>query len=660
MRVARYLALLAALAGCGVTSQPATDAGSDVRPADVPADAPATLAVDAPDVAVTPDVVGEAPCDPVAPTRCGLPFPNDYWTVADPGTPTGLRVRFTDEMLPRATPRWFEDFDGFSPGSVLLAHLPGAVADGLASSVAIARSLEPDARTVVLDAETGQRVAHFAEVDVTSRDPMRRALMIRPATGLTPGRRYVVAIRGVRDMGGGVVAPSEAFRALRDDGPSPEVTAAQRARYGRIFDALGRAGINRADLQLAWDFTVASRQAITRRMVEMRDAALAQVGAMGPAYRITNIERDPQAGVAMRIEGEVTVPLYLTRAEPPASLSLGPDGALRQNGTASFPFWMLVPTTALTRPAGVSQYAHGLLSSGEDLWYDPASIALATTNNLVIVGMDFQGMSDGDTASITAAISGNDIGRFRDVVDRQHQGMINSLLLMRAALGRMPSDPMLQHEGRPLIDPTRRYYFGASQGGIFGGTYMALTTDVRRGILAVPGQSYSLMLSRSINFSTFEALLRARFPDPLDIPRVVALVQMLWDRTEPSGYTPYIREDLFPNTPSHEALLLVSIGDRQVPPLAAHLMARTMGSVVNLAPVNRDVFGVPSRTGAHSGSAMIEFSFGLSEPVENVPAAGTPDPHSRIGESPAAFEMAREWLETGATQNRCDGPCDPG
>lgn len=649
MHHARPLALLVALAGCGASSTPAVDAGAG---ADV-------IVADASDVPLAQDVVIESPCDPVAPTRCGLPFPNDFWTVADPRTPTGLRVRFNDEMLPRATPMWFEDFDGFSPASVLLAHLPGAVAEGLASSVMIQRSLDMDSRTVVLDAETGARVAHFAEVDVSSRDPMRRALMIRPAAGLTPGRRYVVAIRGVRDTAGAVVAPSPAFAALRDDTPSAEVTAAQRARYRRIFDALARAAVNRSELQLAWEFTVASRQNITRRMVEMRDAALAQVGAMGPTYRITDLRRNPREGVAMWIEGEVTVPLYLTRAEPPASLSLGSDGALRQNGTAGFAFWMLVPTTALSRPAGVSQYAHGLLSSGEDLWRDPASIALATTNNVVVLGMDFQGMSEEDTPSITSAISGNDIGRFRDIVDRQHQGMINSLLIMRAALGRMPSDPMLQHEGRPLIDPARRYYFGGSQGGIFGGTYMALSTDVRRGILAVPGQAYSLMLSRSINFSSFEAVLRARFPDPLDIPRVVDLVQMLWDRTEPSGYTPYIRENLLPNTPSHEALLLVSIGDRQVPPLAAHLMARTIGGVVNLAPVNRELFGLPSHTGMHRGSAMLEFSFGLADPVENVPAPGTPDPHSRIGESPAAFEMAREWLETGATQNRCDGPCDP-
>ena len=41
--------------------------------------------------------------------------------------------------------------------------------------------------------------------------------------------------------------------------------------------------------------------------------------------------------------------------------------------------------------------------------------------------------------------------------------------------------------GRLTIDPSRRYYYGNSQGGIFGLNYMALSTDVERGCLGVPG-----------------------------------------------------------------------------------------------------------------------------------------------------------------------------
>ena len=41
--------------------------------------------------------------------------------------------------------------------------------------------------------------------------------------------------------------------------------------------------------------------------------------------------------------------------------------------------------------------------------------------------------------------------------------------------------------GRPTIDPTRRYYYGNSQGGILGINYMAASTDVERGCVGVPG-----------------------------------------------------------------------------------------------------------------------------------------------------------------------------
>jgi hypothetical protein len=305
-------------------------------------------------------------------------------------------------------------------------------------------------------------------------------------------------------------------------------------------------------------------------------------------------------------------------------------------------------------------YGHGLLSSGVDLFSDGAIAEVANSANLIVFSMDLQGMAEEDGATILTALTGPDLGRFRVLIDRQHQGLVNWLVMMRTMLGRMRDEPMLQFNGRSAIDPSRRYYYGASQGGIFGGTYMALTTDVERGILMVPGQGYNLLLQRSSNFRRFEDILRPRFPNGLDLPRLLETIQLHWDRTEPSGWTPNVRTDRVPGTPAHEVLLLVAIGDRQVTTLGAHAMARSIGAVVNLAPVNRPVFGLPSHEGTHRGSAMIEFDFGLPEPLENVPPSGMPDPHSRIGESPAVFVMASEWLATGATQNRCDGPCDPG
>jgi hypothetical protein len=39
-------------------------------------------------------------CDPLTPTYCGFPFPNDYWTVADSSTVTGLRLALPSVIMP--------------------------------------------------------------------------------------------------------------------------------------------------------------------------------------------------------------------------------------------------------------------------------------------------------------------------------------------------------------------------------------------------------------------------------------------------------------------------------------------------------------------------------------------------------------------------------
>ena len=57
-------------------------------------------------------------------------------------------------------------------------------------------SLTDASPTVVLDMETGMRVAHFAEVDANADSSLDdQALYIRPAYRLRPAARYAVAIR---------------------------------------------------------------------------------------------------------------------------------------------------------------------------------------------------------------------------------------------------------------------------------------------------------------------------------------------------------------------------------------------------------------------------------------------------------------------------------
>src|SRR5439155_12930564 len=112
---------------------------------------------------------GQIGCDPLDPAVCLQPFPNDYFTVADPSTDTGRRVNFDVTAMPRniaGNPIRPDDWnrnDGFSPGQEIVTKVPGldtqqALANtGAVPITDIARTYDDGAPIVVIDAATHQR-----------------------------------------------------------------------------------------------------------------------------------------------------------------------------------------------------------------------------------------------------------------------------------------------------------------------------------------------------------------------------------------------------------------------------------------------------------------------------------------------------------------------
>ena len=164
----------------------------------------------------------------------------------------------------------------------------------------------------------------------------------------------------------------------------------------------------------------------------------------------------------------------------------------------------------------------------------------------------------------------------------------------------------------------------------------------------MPGQSYNLLLNRSVNFDEFAPQFYSNYNwNALDVQMNLALIQGLWDRAEPTGYSKYIRTNLLPGTPAHEVLIQVSKADHQVTNLGAHIMARTIGGIVNLADTIRDVWGIPVASGEHEGSAMIEVDFGNDDPpITNIPHWDDTmrDPHGRATELEALGPVLKEVL----------------
>src|SRR3954454_10228019 len=229
-------------------------------------------------------------CDSIDASACMLPFPNDLYTKADSSSATGRRIDFSLLAMPRniagkpIDPSDQNRADGFSPGSEIVTKITGLDTDQQLDATGAARiwnpeaSLNADAPVAVIDAATGEKQMVWAELDHSMDDlggtPAERDLIIRPAKNFLEGHRYIVALR----LGSGVTV-DPTFKAYRDNTPLTNPFDEQRrAHFEALFKTLDDAGIARADLTQAWDFTVASGDNIAGRMLAIRNDAFHQLG----------------------------------------------------------------------------------------------------------------------------------------------------------------------------------------------------------------------------------------------------------------------------------------------------------------------------------------------------------------------------------------------
>jgi hypothetical protein len=216
------------------------------------------------------------------------------------------------------------------------------------------------------------------------------------------------------------------------------------------------------------------------------------------------------------------------------------------------------------------------------------------------------------------------------------------------------------------IDASVRAYRGDSQGGIMGGTYMAVSTDVTRGLLGETGMPYNMLLNRSQDFPSYQLLLESGFSgNAVYSQLVLGLIQMPWDRSEPGGFAGHIEQDLLPGTPAHHVLMHIARGDHQVSPFGAHIMARAIGAVQlesddPAKPVWDPIFEVESaKAPLQDRSALIEYEFGLKPlPAVNRPATDGCDPHDRVRDLGPSYDQQDVFFRTGQVVWSCKGACN--
>ncbi|MFT5682116.1 MAG: pimeloyl-ACP methyl ester carboxylesterase [Myxococcota bacterium] len=624
----------------------------------------------------TSTAVDDAPdydCDPIAPTLCGLPFPSTFYMAQDATTATGWRVNLGPTTMPinandqQPDPWTWNERDGWTVAGPIMAHFPEMSLTGVASHADIGASILDASPTLLIDADTGERIPHFVELDMSHDDDTRRMLMLYPTAPLDYGTRYLVAIRGLTDTAGSPIDPSDAFKALRDGTATDDEVAESRRAYmdASVFPPLETAGVSRDDLILAWDFVTGSKDGITGRAVWIRDDLYDRIDAGEMTYTITEVEENPTEYVGRRIFGEVTVPLYAEEDYRGSLLTRGDDGMPYYNGTTTVPFIVVVPERLIAEgtPGAVIQYGHGLLGSHEEVTWGGHSYLpqLANEYGYVLISVDWTGMSDDDEDSIKLMLV-NEIDKFAMIPERSHQGFAEFLATMRLIGGALAEDDLMQvtdpksGESRTVVSEEGRYYYGNSQGGILGGAYAAISSDVERATFGVGGAPYSLLLFRSEDFSAFFQIFQTMYPNPLNVALWMGYMQTLWDSGESAGYLRTYQESPLAGNGPKKALLQVAIGDAQVTTLGAEFQARGLGASFIEAPA-REVWGIDTVKSGSTGSGLVEWDYGVSEPFENIPPSEDTDTHEGPRRELAAMEQLHLFFSTGELVNTCDGVC---
>ncbi|HEU0025140.1 MAG TPA: hypothetical protein VFQ12_10930 [Thermoleophilaceae bacterium] len=640
-------------------------------------------------------------CDPIGTAHCLLPWPNDYFTERA-WSRTGRRLALLESAMPRnrnsvpIEPSDYNLSDGFSPGQTIVVKVPGLDTPAAFSRTGavpvtdLARAYDKRQPVVVINARTRRRHLIWAELDSNATTPESTALLIHPGVNFREGERYIVALRNLKGADGEKLRAGRAFRLYRDRiRTSSKEFERRRWHMESIFHSLGKAGIKRHDLYLAWDFTVASGSSLSRRLLSIRDRAFAELGdrnlrdlevaGVSPRFTVDNvIERTPaeEPNVLRRVEGTVTVPCFLNQPGCPsgARYELGPDGLPTRipGNTYTARYVCNVPRSASAdAPARPSLYGHGLFGDAGEAGARNVE-ELGNENNVLVCAADWIGMAEEDVPNAVQILL--NLSNFPSLADRLQQGFLDFMFLGRTMIhpAGFASHPAFQQDGRPLIDTRWLFYYGNSQGGIAGGALTAVAPDFDRSVLYVGAMNYSLLLNRSVDFDLYALLLNPSYPNELERQLILSMIQVLWDRGEPNGYAWHMTDDPYRNTPRHKVLQILSFGDHQVANLATEVQARTIGSRLRLPAVDpgrhadrTPYFGIPPiRRFPYEGSAsLVVWDIGplrppgcgvagapeclgtLTPPTANLPPRVGVDPHDLVIQSePSVRRQIAEFL----------------
>jgi hypothetical protein len=620
-----------------------------------------------------------------------MPYPSNVFLVEDASMPSGHRVetRGAAKLLTStgasADITDFLPHDGFSRTPTIVAVLGAPILDeGLAHIFDDpAESTTLTSTTLVIDAETGERIPHLVDIDSRTEDDERRALLLRPLVRLRERHRYVVVLQSLKGRDGATLSAPEGYLRLRDrlDVSRDAVLAPLADRYEQeIFPILESVGIQRDSTQLAWDFTTGTDVHAMGDMLRMRELVLAELQRTQPTVRIFGASELVDDDAWRIISGEVTGPSVMEGdAGPGTLLARDAEGRVRLNGTTVTPFIAVVPASVRDdiTPGATVLFGHGFFGGSGEI-ESGAMRGVLNGGHAVGFAIDWAGMSSADVGYVVAGL-GEVVSESLLFGERVPQGMANWLTLTAAItsgamadatdgsgrqLFHRPAAPGAAGAGEVVFDASRVDFLGISQGHILGSVMTALNPDVRRIVLQVGGGAFTHMMSRASPFRTYLAILDFSIVDGLEQQKLIATYQRGFDRFDPAQYGAYILNDDLPVGPpsqreQKQVLMQVGIGDDQVPNFASWTHARIVGIPV-VQPSARDVPLLPTANAPLEGSGLVIWDLGDDDSFYESaqPTTEKTSAHEGVRRRPEAHAQMRRFWHDGIIDNTCgDAGC---
>lgn len=577
-------------------------------------------------------------------------FPDDFYTLDDKNTLTGLRVHFDAQADPwiASTPGAFQstyadlstlDGWGVSAGIILrfsgsLAALPSGPTSAQSDAILLLDLDDPD------PAQPGG--ATRVPFEAQAADDGATAILW-PMRPLKPGHKHgVVVTRKLLAKDGTCVAPSPTLKALL----TGSATAPRLQRMQPRYDALlAAAGLKREDVAAATVFT-------TQRTWDKSVAIAANVAAgtfkwQAPMackpmvhYRFcqgTFLAYDYRDGRVVlagkpvkQYELKVAAWLPLGAAPPYPTIVFGHGlGSDRLQGEA---------LGDLAAPQGIATVAIDAVFHGEH----PAGHKDAKLQTV----FGFFG--------IDVATQGVDALRLRDNWRQSTYDKLQLLQLLKQA-------PDLDGDGKSDAAPDKLMYLGVSLGGIMGPELAALSPDLQVVVLSVPGgRVSSIIADPSGQFAAIVYALKPEGATDGDVDRYFPVLQTLIDAGDAASYAPFVLHDRLQGAGSAIPNLLFGmvIDDDTVPNTANRALARAF-AIPHAAPVLQVVGLLPDtpKTPFSGNIAGGKATAGLFQYDRITPLGAKKPEKAAHGNMPKSQEalaqdlhFVQTWLATGKAE----------